>query len=76
MRGITLIIAVADVCGVNAGRSTSIVGAGSAQFSALKDICLTENLRGSHITFMDIDEDGWISSTGWARSTPASSAQT
>jgi alpha-galactosidase len=35
-----------------------IIGAGSAQFSLglVKDICLTESLRGSHITFMDIDE--------------------
>jgi len=36
-----------------------IIGAGSAQFSLglVKDICLTESLRGSHITFMDIDEE-------------------
>ena len=35
-----------------------IIGAGSAQFSLglVKDICLTESLAGSHITFMDIDE--------------------
>jgi alpha-galactosidase len=41
--------------GINIG----IIGAGSAQFSLglVKDICLTENLRGSHITFMDIDEE-------------------
>jgi alpha-galactosidase len=34
-----------------------IIGAGSAQFSIgmVKDLCLTENLRGSHVTFMDID---------------------
>jgi len=36
-----------------------IIGAGSAQFSLtmVKDLCLTENLRGSHVTFMDIDEE-------------------
>jgi len=37
----------------------TIIGAGSAQFSLgmVKDLCLTEGLSGSHITFMDIDED-------------------
>jgi len=37
----------------------SVIGAGSAQFSLglVKDICLTESLAGSHISFMDIDED-------------------
>jgi alpha-galactosidase len=37
----------------------AVIGAGSAQFSLglVKDICLTESLRGSHITFMDIDEE-------------------
>ena len=36
-----------------------IIGAGSAQFSLtmVKDLCLTENLRGSHVTFMDIDQE-------------------
>ena len=36
-----------------------IIGAGSAQFSLtmVKDLCLTEDLRGSHVTFMDIDEE-------------------
>ena len=36
-----------------------IIGAGSAQFSLtmVRDLCLTENLRGSHVTFMDIDEE-------------------
>lgn len=36
-----------------------IIGAGSAQFSLtiIKDLCLSENLRGSHVTFMDIDEE-------------------
>lgn len=35
-----------------------IIGAGSAQFSLgmVKDLCLTPNLRGSHVTLMDIDE--------------------
>jgi alpha-galactosidase len=34
-----------------------IIGAGSAQFSLgmVKDLCLTENLRGSHVSLMDID---------------------
>jgi len=33
-----------------------VIGAGSAQFSLglVKDLCLTEGLSGSHITFMDI----------------------
>jgi alpha-galactosidase len=37
----------------------AIIGAGSAQFSLtmVKDLCLTQNLRGSHVTFMDIDEE-------------------
>jgi alpha-galactosidase len=36
-----------------------IIGAGSAQFSLgmVKDLCLTENLRGSHVTLMDIDAE-------------------
>jgi len=36
----------------------AIIGAGSAQFSLtmVRDLCLTENLRGSHVTLMDIDE--------------------
>jgi alpha-galactosidase len=36
----------------------SVIGAGSATFSLglVKDICLTESLAGSHISFMDIDE--------------------
>ena len=35
----------------------SVIGAGSATFSLglVKDLCLTENLAGSHVTFMDID---------------------
>ena len=34
-----------------------LIGAGSAVFSLrlVKDICLTEGLSGSHVTFMDID---------------------
>ncbi|MEE2657602.1 MAG: alpha-glucosidase/alpha-galactosidase [Candidatus Latescibacterota bacterium] len=37
----------------------SVIGAGSATFSLglVKDLCLTENLSGSHVTFMDIDAD-------------------
>lgn len=37
----------------------SIIGAGSAVFSlnVLRDLCLTPNLSGSTISFMDIDED-------------------
>ena len=37
----------------------SVIGAGSATFSLglVKDLCLTENLSGSHVTFMDVDTD-------------------
>ncbi len=37
----------------------SVIGAGSAQFSLgiVKDLCLTDSLAGSHIAFMDIDEE-------------------
>jgi alpha-galactosidase len=37
----------------------SIIGAGSAQFSLglVRDLCLTEALAGSHVSFMDIDEE-------------------
>jgi len=37
----------------------SIIGAGSAGFSLglVKDICLTESLAGSQVSFMDIDAD-------------------
>ena len=37
----------------------AVIGAGSAQFSLglVKDICLTESLNGSLISFMDIDAD-------------------
>jgi alpha-galactosidase len=36
----------------------SVIGAGSAQFSLglVKDLCLTEGLKGSLVSFMDIDE--------------------
>ncbi len=36
----------------------ALIGAGSAVFSLnlIRDLCLTQNLRGSTITFMDIDE--------------------
>ena len=34
-----------------------VIGAGSATFSLglVKDLCLTESLRGSHVSFMDVD---------------------
>ena len=37
----------------------SIIGAGSAVFSLnlIRDLCLTPNLRGSTISFMDIDQE-------------------
>jgi alpha-galactosidase len=37
----------------------TVIGAGSATFSMglVKDLCLTENLKGSHVTFMDVDEE-------------------
>jgi alpha-galactosidase len=37
----------------------SVIGAGSATFSLglVKDLCLTENLAGSQVSFMDIDSD-------------------
>jgi alpha-galactosidase len=36
----------------------TVIGAGSAQFSLglVKDLCTTEGLAGSHVTFMDIHE--------------------
>lgn len=36
-----------------------VIGAGSATFSLglVKDLCLTENLKGSAVSFMDIDDD-------------------
>ncbi|MBM4079398.1 MAG: alpha-glucosidase/alpha-galactosidase, partial [Planctomycetes bacterium] len=36
----------------------TVIGAGSAVFSLglVKDLCLTENLAGSHVAFMDTDE--------------------
>lgn len=36
----------------------TVIGAGSATFSMglVKDLCLTENLAGSHVTFMDVDD--------------------
>ena len=35
----------------------SVIGAGSAEFSLglIKDLCLTESLAGSHVSFMDIN---------------------
>jgi alpha-galactosidase len=37
----------------------TLIGAGSAAFSLalIKDLCLTEGLSGSHVTFMDIDQE-------------------
>jgi len=37
----------------------TVIGAGSATFSLglVKDLCLTENLAGSHVCFMDVDEE-------------------
>jgi alpha-galactosidase len=37
----------------------SVIGAGSAQFSLgiVKDLCLTQGLSGSHISFMDVSEE-------------------
>ena len=37
----------------------SVIGAGSAQFSLglVKDLCLTESLAGSLVSFMDIDQE-------------------
>lgn len=36
-----------------------VIGAGSATFSLglVKDLCLTESLSGSHVTFMDVDAE-------------------
>src|SRR5262249_30877424 len=36
----------------------AVIGAGSAQFSLgiVRDLCLTESLRGSSIVWMDVDE--------------------
>ena len=37
----------------------SIIGAGSASFSLnlIRDLCLTESLRGSTVSFMDVNEE-------------------
>ena len=37
----------------------SVIGAGSATFSLglVKDLCLTEGLKGSLVSFMDINEE-------------------
>jgi len=37
----------------------SVIGAGSAQFSLglVKDLCLTEGLAGSHVSFVDVDQE-------------------
>jgi alpha-galactosidase len=36
----------------------TVIGAGSATFSLglVKDLCLTQNLAGSQVSFMDVDE--------------------
>ena len=36
-----------------------VIGAGSAQFSMdlVRDLCLTESLRGSTVAFVDLDPD-------------------
>lgn len=41
------------------GVKITIIGAGSAQFSAgiVRDLCVNSGLYGSHITFMDVDSD-------------------
>ena len=43
-----------------------IVGAGSAQFSLglVRDLCLTENMAGSTVCLMDVDEDPIADATG------------
>ncbi len=40
------------------GIKITIIGAGSAQFSAgiVRDICVSPGLHGSHVAFMDVDE--------------------
>ncbi len=45
-------------CAMGIPVKITVIGAGSATFSMglVKDLCLTENLAGSHVTFMDIDE--------------------
>jgi alpha-galactosidase len=41
------------------GVKVGVIGAGSAQFSLglVKDLCLTESLSGSHVSFLDIDPE-------------------
>jgi alpha-galactosidase len=45
-----------------------VIGAGSATFSLglVKDLCLTQNLAGSHVSFMDVDADRLASVTQMA----------
>ena len=45
-----------------------VIGAGSATFSLglVRDLCLTENLAGSHVSFMDVDADRLVSVTQMA----------
>lgn len=44
---------------MSSGTKISIIGAGSVVFSLglVKDLCVTEGLAGSHICFMDIDQE-------------------
>ena len=46
-----------------------VIGAGSATFTLglVKDLCLTENLKGSNVHFMDIDEERLDAVTRMAR---------
>ena len=44
---------------MSTGVKIALIGAGSAVFSLgmVKDLCLTEGLSGSHVSFMDVDQD-------------------
>ena len=55
----------------------TVIGAGSAQFSLglVKDLCLTEGLAGSHVTYMDIDQERLDMIYSSARATAGSSAR-
>jgi len=43
---------------MSTGVKIAIIGAGSAQFSAsiVRDLCVCPGLHGSHVTFMDVDQ--------------------
>ena len=49
-------------------KPVGVIGAGSATFSLglVRDLCLTENLAGSHVSFMDVDADRLASVTQMA----------